>query len=80
MEADEVIGEVLSGIDVVRKGIPILAAESPVAAGVGLTLLYEGLVTVRSLRKTPDSMRTTLRKQTTAAIQELVALKMGQAT
>lgn len=82
MATDAVIDDILDGIVAVRQGIPILEEYNPAAAAIvagGLTLLYEGLVIVRTWRgASPDQLRTELAARCEAFIQELAAVRFGK--
>lgn len=76
MTENELIEDALSAIEVIRPALPLLTAYNAAAgsvAGAGITLLYEGLVTIRSelAKGTPEVARETLAKSGNLALQEL---------
>jgi hypothetical protein len=79
---DDVIVDALQGIDLARKGLTVIGAFDPPAAGVaevGLTLLYEALVAVRSMlgHSTDEDIRAAIIAKMQTAMQELAAAKFG---
>lgn len=82
MATDAVIDDILDGVVVVRQGIPILEEYNPAAAAIasgGLTLLYEGLVLVRTWRgASVEKLRAELAARCEKFIQELAAVRFGK--
>jgi type VI protein secretion system component VasF len=81
-KTEELIGDALAGIEMVRPGVAILGTFDPQAAliaGAALTMLYEGLVTIRAAEAhaNPAELQTAIRGQIQKVIQELAAAKFG---
>jgi hypothetical protein len=79
--SEEVIGDALAGIEMVRPGIVELAKYDTRAAGIAgtaLTLIYEGLVAVRDFAPhSEEEIRKVIAAQITRVVQELAAAKFG---
>lgn len=76
MTEDELIDGCLDAIEVLRPAIPFLQARNALVgaiANTGLSLIYQGLVTVKSERAkgTIESERALLAQAGNAALQEL---------
>jgi hypothetical protein len=79
--SEEIIGDALAGVEMVRPGIPEIAKFDPAAAliaGSVLTLIYEGLVAIRSLAPhSEEEARKVIAAQIARVVQELAAAKFG---
>ena len=79
---EEVIGDALAGIEMVRPGVVEFGKYAPGPAkivGLAITVLYEGLVVIRAAaaHATPEEIRAAIAHQIADAIQDLAAAKFG---
>lgn len=80
--ANDILDDALKAIELIRPAMPILAAVNPTAGAIvtsALTLLYEGLVTIRAAEPGlgGEDVPTALASKVTASLQELAALRFG---
>lgn len=76
MTEDELLLDALKAIEALRPALAVLTAYNAVAGAVaqgGVTILYEGLVTIRSelAKGSPEVAREIIAKAGNAALQEL---------